>query len=120
MKHIKFNKTLCGVDFLLNVIEVDGSKNNIISQELHTADFFQIVFINQAEGNLLLNDQSIRLKDNQVLFISQNQKYQWHVKSEMFKATFLVFQEDFLNDFFSDQFSPIACSIFIKQSFRCL
>ena len=104
MRTIKFNKTLCGVDFLLNVIPVESGDTNQLYDEVHAADFFQIVFINQAEGELILNDQTISLCENQVLFISQNQKCQWKINHQNFNATFLVFQEDFLNEYFSDQY----------------
>ncbi|TKG94004.1 AraC family transcriptional regulator [Puteibacter caeruleilacunae] len=104
MKHIKFNKTVCGVDFLLNVIDTDTGDADLMSEELYTTDFFQIVFVNQGKGTLLLNDQTIEIKANDVLFISQHQKHKWHFEPDSFNATFLVFQEDFLNDFFSDQY----------------
>lgn len=104
MRTIKFNKALCGVDFLLNVILVESGDTNQLYDEVHAADFFQIVFINQAEGELILNDQTISLCENQVLFISQNQKCQWKINHQNFNATFLVFQEDFLNEYFSDQY----------------
>lgn len=76
----------------------------VFSNELYTTDFFQIVFIRKGNGTLLLNDKKIGLRDNSIVFISQNQKYQWQVEQEKMDATVLVFQEDFLNDFFSDKF----------------
>jgi len=117
MEHIKFNKTLCGVDFLLNVINVDASNHESFSTGLQTADFFQIVFVNRGEGRLLLNDQLIELKDNQVLFISQYQKYQWYADPTSFEATFLVFQEDFLNDFFADQYFTYRLLYFYQTEY---
>ncbi|MCL3780664.1 AraC family transcriptional regulator [Prolixibacteraceae bacterium JC049] len=104
MKHIKFSKTLCGVDFLLNVIDLDSSTVSSLSEELHTADFFQVVFVKNGSGAVVLDGQKIDLRANRVLFISQHQKYQWQVDTNNFEATFLVFQEDFLNDFFADQY----------------
>ncbi|MDC1105200.1 AraC family transcriptional regulator [Prolixibacteraceae bacterium] len=115
MKHIKFNKTLCGVDFFLNVIEKDITNRAEIHNEPFRADFFQIVFINQGKGDLILNDQSISLKKNQVLFISQHQNYKWILDPEEFHATFLVFQEDFLNDFFSDLYFTYRLHYFYQS-----
>jgi AraC family transcriptional activator of pobA len=120
MKHIKFNKTLCGVDFLLNVINVDASNHEPFSCDLQTADFFQIVFVHRGDGSLLLNDQSIDLRDNQVLFISQNQKYKWDTDPASLEATFLVFQEDFLNAFFSDQYFTYRLLYFYQTEFPLL
>ncbi len=104
MKHVKFNKTICGVDFLLNVIEVERPEECQLNDEIHTADFFQIVFIEKGSGTLFLDKQKITFNEEQVLFISQFQKYRWQIQQGGFKAKFLVFQENFLNDFFSDQY----------------
>lgn len=102
MKYIKFNKTLCGVDFLLNVLKFKINNDHLLLEELQAANFFQIIFIKKGKGHLYLNAQKIELKDNMVLFISQNQQHKWAMNQENFEATFLVFQEDFLNEFFSD------------------
>ncbi|HAS45966.1 MAG TPA: AraC family transcriptional regulator [Microscillaceae bacterium] len=103
MKHVKFNKSWCGVDLLLNVLHLKGESSIVFSDNLYTTDFFQIVFIKKGNGVLLLNDQAISLKDNSIVFISENQQYRWKVNQQQLDATLLVFQEDFLNEFFSDK-----------------
>lgn len=103
MKHIKFSKSLCGVNFLLNVVYVKYEDSVVFSNELRTTNFFQIVFIKKGNGTLQLNDKVIDLKDNSIVFISENQKYQWNADPKKMDTTVLVFQEDFLNDFFSDK-----------------
>ncbi|WP_394751035.1 AraC family transcriptional regulator [Spongiimicrobium salis] len=104
MKHVKFNKSFCGVDLLLNVLHSPNTASMVFANELYTTDFFQIVFIKKGNGTLLLNDQTISLEDNSIIFISENQKYRWNIDQEKFDATLLVFQEDFLNEFFSDKY----------------
>ncbi|WP_053404458.1 AraC family transcriptional regulator [Persicobacter sp. CCB-QB2] len=104
MKHIKFNKTICGVDFLLNVLELRQNTNSLILGEWQSADFFQIVFVEKGKGKLQLDEQNITLENHMVLFISENQKYRWDVQAEDLQATILIFQEDFLNEFFSDKY----------------
>lgn len=102
MKILKFHKTECGVDFLLNVLsseEVNGYKNS----EVYSTDFFEIVLFKKGKGNLLLNQQNIEISDNTVIFISPFQKRQWNLENSDLDFTVLVFQEDFLNDFFSDK-----------------
>ena len=116
MKHIKFNKTLCGVDFLLNVLhstEVDRSNK---TGEAHSADFFQVIWVKKAEGHLFLNEQKLELSDNSVLFISQDQKYQWRAKPRTLDAMILVFQEDFLNEFFSDSYFTYRLHYFYQAN----
>lgn len=70
MKHIKFNKTICGVDFLLNVLEFDSDRSSGLFSEVQSTDFFQIIFIKEARGKLLLNQREISVSDNAVIFVS--------------------------------------------------
>ncbi|WP_020526212.1 helix-turn-helix domain-containing protein [Flexithrix dorotheae] len=104
MKYIKFNKTICGVDFLLNIIQIDEKYEDTLSGQLQSTDFFQIVFLKKAQGHLLLNNKKLKLRDNSIIFISQNQKHQWFIEKSQIEAHILVFQEDFLNEFFSDKY----------------
>lgn len=116
MKHIKFNKTICGVDFLLNIVKQDVDYN-ILSNDLLTADFFQVVFINKGGGVLRIDDKNIALKNHSIVFISKNQKYQWIVDKNALDAHFLIFQEDFLNEFFSDTFFSYRLLYFYQKEF---
>ncbi len=104
MKYIEFNKTLCNVRFLLNVIDLQSDCATGLTTETQTAGFFQIYFIKNADGYLRLNEKDIKLEPNTVVFISHNQHYSWHVDPSTYQGKMLVFQEDFLNDFFSDQY----------------
>lgn len=101
MKTIKFHKTECGVDFLLNVLtekEVDYNHTGTFN-----TDYFEILFFKKVEGTLILNQQKIELKDGSIIFISPFQKRNWQLDTNNLQVTTLVFQEGFLNDFFSDK-----------------
>jgi AraC family transcriptional activator of pobA len=50
-----------------------------------------------------LNQRKINISDNNIVFISPFQKRQWKLNPQHLDFTFLIFQEDFLNDFFSDK-----------------
>lgn len=118
MEHIKFNKTICGVDFLLNVLDFESSNSNELSQELRSADFFQIIFVKHASGKILLNQTEINLTDNSLIFISQYQKYQWLIEDTAnFNVRVLVFQEDFLNEFFADKYFTYRLLYFYQTQY---
>lgn len=117
MKYLKFNKTLCGVDFLLNVIEINEENANVAPQAVRAADFFQIVFVKNGKGTLLLNNQRITCTKGSVLFLSQHQKHQWISNEEHFKTQVLVFQEDFLNEYFSDKYFTFRLLYFYQTQF---
>ena len=101
MKTIKFHKSECGVDFLLNVLtekDVDYTDTSTFD-----TDYFEILFFKKAAGTVMLNQQEIKLKDGSVIFISPFQKRNWKLDPNNLQVTTLVFQEAFLNDFFADK-----------------
>lgn len=104
METLKFHKTDCGVEFLLNVIHLESTKGTYLKNEPFNTDFFEIVFFRKAKGHLILNHQQIELSDSSIVFISPHQKRQWHFEEDSEQLfTILLFQEDFLNEFFSDK-----------------
>ncbi|WP_419869770.1 helix-turn-helix domain-containing protein [Chryseobacterium sp. CT-SW4] len=102
MKTIKFHKSECGVEVLLNVLSGENIKKNYLDTEMYSTDYFEIVFLKKAAGTLLLNQQKVDIRDNSIVFISPFQKRQWNLDQEL-DFTVLVFQEDFLNEFFADK-----------------
>ena len=103
MKTIKFHKTECGVDFLLNVL-IDGKlRESYLNTSIYNTDFFEILFFKKAKGTLILNQQKISITDNCIVFISPFQKRQWMLEPDSPDFTALIFQEEFLNDFFADK-----------------
>lgn len=117
LKTLKFNKTECGVDFLLNVLTTEEVKQNYLSNHLFNTDFFEIVFFKKGNGYLMLNHQKIEITDNSIIFISAFQKRQWHFESDEIEFTVLAFQEDFLNDFFSDKLFTYRLLYFYQLEF---
>lgn len=102
MKNIKFDKTECGVDFLINILFSHQLKENYFSKEPYITDYFEIVFIKKGNGTLILNQFEIPLSDDMVVFISANQRRQWQANYRDLDLTVVIFQDNFLNDFFSD------------------
>ncbi len=103
MKTIKFHKSECGVDILLNVLRGEDVIANYQNRETYNTDFFEILLFKKASGSVILNQKKITITDNTVLFISPFQKRKWELDPNNFDFTILAFQEDFLNDFFSDK-----------------
>lgn len=103
MKTIKFDKTECGVDVLLKVASGNEVKENYTDTAVYNADYFEVLFFKKAQGFLVLNQRKINITDNTIVFISPFQKRQWKLDPNHLDFTFLIFQEDFLNDFFADK-----------------
>lgn len=103
MRTQKFHKTECGVDFLINVLSSEEIKGGYLKKETYNTDYLEIVFFKKGSGYLILNHKKISISDNSIIFISPFQKREWNLNTEGLDFVVLVFQEDFLNDFFSDK-----------------
>ncbi|WP_161888363.1 AraC family transcriptional regulator [Pontibacter russatus] len=103
LKTIKFNKTECGVDFLINAINGADVASEYLLSSVHNADYFEVLVFKRGNGQLLLDDKRIDIEDNTILFVSPFQKKKWDVNLPLLDFTILIFQEDFLNEFFTDK-----------------
>ncbi|MDX4973959.1 helix-turn-helix domain-containing protein [Myroides odoratimimus] len=117
MQTIRFHKTECGVDFLLNVLPSEEIGERYLSRDLFVTDYFEIMFIKKGSGNLKLNHNKIDIKDNSIIFISPFQKRRWNLDSTNLDFTILAFQEDFLNEFFSDKLFTYRLMYFYQLEF---
>ncbi|WP_413512333.1 helix-turn-helix domain-containing protein [Myroides odoratus] len=103
MKILKFHKTECGVEFLLNVIHLTDVDESYLKAMPFTTDFFEVLFFKRGKGQVSLNHDTIDLVDASIVFISPFQKRQWMFIGDEQEVTILLFQEDFLNEFFEDK-----------------
>lgn len=118
MKTIKFNKTDCGVDFLINVLFDNTADSKYLLPYVYNTDFFEVIVFKKGKGRLFLDDEAITIKDNTIVFISPFQRKKWEMDfSYTTYFTTLVFQEDFLNEFFSDKLFTYRLLYFYQTSY---
>lgn len=103
MKTIHFNKTDCGVDFLLNVLNEAWVAEAYLLSDTHNSDYFEIIVFNKGNGSIYIDNRKIKITDNTILFISPFQLKKWEVDRNELDFTILIFKEEFLNDFFTDK-----------------
>lgn len=101
---LKYSKSSCGVDFLLNTAESSEKTGWFNLDKRYKTDFFEFYFFRKAEGYMLLAGRKIILHSNMVLVISPFQLQEWHVDLDKLDYTFLIFQEEFINNFLSDKY----------------
>lgn len=101
---LKYTKTSCGVDFMLNTDE--SWKKNILLNELtrYKTDFFEFFFFKKVQGHVFIADKRVELHDNMLLIISPYFQQEWHIDEAHADYVFLVFQEEFVNNFLSDKY----------------
>ena len=103
METLKFHKTECGVELLMNVLHFQSPHGSYLKEVPYKTDYFEIVFFKKGSGKLILNHKPIELKPNSILFISSFQRRQWYFEEGEQDFTSLIFLEDFLNHFFADK-----------------
>jgi AraC family transcriptional activator of pobA len=118
MRIVKFHKTECGVDFLLNVLSSTEVGDSYINSGVYNTDFFEVVIIKKGKGTLILNEQQIEISDNTIVYISPFQKRKWNLETANLDFTVLAFQEDFLNDFFADKLFTYRLLYFYQLEYR--
>lgn len=101
---LKYTKSSCGVDFLLNTATSREKRSWFDIDRQYRTDFFEFYFFHRASGFMLLNGERIDLHDDMVLIVAPFQQQEWHVAIEELDYTFLIFQEEFVYNFISDKF----------------
>lgn len=103
MQVFNFSRKKYGVEFLMDLGTYNDIPNYYFKNELHCTDFFEIIFFTKGNGYIELDNQRIVIEANTILFISPYQKRKWFVNQHEIDCYFLLFQDGFLSDFFSDQ-----------------
>lgn len=117
MKTLKFIKTECGVDVLLNIGFGYEHKDIYLDTHVFNTDTFEILFFKKGKGHLILNQKRIEITDNTIVFISSFQEREWHLDPDHLEFTFLIFQEDFLNDFLADKLFTYKLLYFYQHDY---
>ena len=116
MRTIHFHKTKCGVDLFINLGTFKEFVGDFFTDEIHNTDFFEIIFFKKAKGQLKVGTENIQLQNNSVVFISPFEYRQWNVDPQDIDAHYLIFREDFLNDFFADKFFSYKLLYFYQHA----
>jgi AraC family transcriptional activator of pobA len=117
LKTIKFHKRECGVEFLLNVLPGEQVKKRYIEGGFHNTDYFEMVFFKKATGFFTINQQRIEVTDNSLVFISAWQERRWQLEPDNLEFTVLIFQEEFLNEFFADKLFTYRLQYFYQLQY---
>ncbi len=87
----------------MDLHKFEGNPNVFFDPEPQTTDFFEILIFEKAKGRIELNGQLLDIKEHSFFFISPFQKKRCMVDLSGIKGFHLVFQNDFLSDFFDDK-----------------
>lgn len=97
-----FNKYKYGFDLLLDLHKFEENPALFFDPKPHMTDFFEILFFEEGEGVIEINGIEKKIKPQTVFFCCPYQKKRCDINSKNLKGFHLVFQNDFLSDFFND------------------
>ncbi|TAE15404.1 MAG: AraC family transcriptional regulator [Bacteroidetes bacterium] len=69
----------------------------------YQTNFYEVIFFHEVEGSICLDQQSIRLENNTMIFISPYRKRKWSITTPHLKAQFLRFEDVFLHELLVDK-----------------
>lgn len=101
MRVFQFDNKKYGFELMMDLHRFETNPNLYFEPETHTIDFFEIMFLEQSRGDIVLNDYKTELSPLTVLFASPHQKKRNNITHA--KGFHLVFKDDFLDNFFSDK-----------------
>ncbi len=103
MRTFIFEKRKYGYELLMDLHSFENNPNVYFDSTPHTTNFFEIMVFEKASGTIELNGQLLQVADNSFFFISPYQKKSCKISQTGIKGFHLVFQNDFLSDFFNDK-----------------
>ncbi|MEM9680575.1 MAG: AraC family transcriptional regulator [Bacteroidota bacterium] len=103
MREFIFEKRKYGFELLMDLHKFENNPNAFFEPSPHTTDFFEIMAFEKANGVMELNGQLLNVGKNSIFFICPFQKKSCKIDMKGIKGFHLVFQNDFLSDFFDDK-----------------
>ncbi len=103
MRTFTFEKEKYGFELLMDLHKFENNANIFFEEALHTTDFFEIFVFEKASGKIELNGKLLDVKANSLFFISPLQRKSCKIELSEIKGFHLVFQNNFLSDFFNDK-----------------
>jgi len=98
-----FEKRKYGFELLMDLHRFENNPNIFFDPEPHTINFFEIMIFEKASGTIELNGQMFEVAGNSFFFISPFQKKSCKIDLTGIRGFHLVFQNDFLSEFFDDK-----------------
>ncbi|MBN1184963.1 MAG: helix-turn-helix domain-containing protein [Bacteroidales bacterium] len=103
IEKLNFAKKKYGKELLIDC-SLFSKRKVILRKNPFILDFYGIYIITNGEGSILLDNGIIPFNKGSLLFFQPNQVRQWQNVSSNFDGYFLVFEKEFIETFFQDNF----------------
>lgn len=103
MKYLEFTKDKYGFELLMDLYQFEKNAELFFIEDYHTTNFYEIMFFEKGIGKIEIHDTIVDIKDNSAFFFFPGQQKRCFIQKETVKGFHLVFQNEFLGNFFSDK-----------------
>ncbi|MEA1785455.1 AraC family transcriptional regulator [Arenibacter sp. GZD96] len=104
MKYLSFENKKYGFDLAMDLIPLKNPPCNYFIDEIHATNFFEIFLFDAVhEGFFQFDEHKIEISPHSVFFISPNQRKLCGINPDGLSGYHLIFQNEFLTDFFQDK-----------------
>jgi len=103
MRTFLFEKEKYGFELLMDLHKFEENEAIYFESDIHITNFFEVFIFEEADGEIELGGSTIKVADKTLFFISPFQKKRCVVDTATVKGFHLVFQNNFLSDFFEDK-----------------
>lgn len=121
MKYLEFIKDKYGFELLMDLYQFEKKAELFFVEDYHKTNYYEIMFFEKGVGKIEINDTIVELKNDTVFFFSPGQQKRCFIQKETVKGFHLVFQNEFLGNFFSDKLFTYRLQYFhtILWPFHC-
>lgn len=109
----QFRKTKYGRELLIDLIRLESLERYIRETPRHKLTYYDITLIGEGAGRFAIDDHEFEIERNRIFFTAPNQIREWKV-DHMPSGMVLIFEEEFLCNFFSDALFVQNLSFFGK------
>jgi len=101
----------------MDLHKFEDNPNIFFDPKPHTIDFFEVMIFEKASGQIELNGHLLDVTNNSLFFISPFQKKSCKIDLIGVRGFHLVFQNEFLSDFFGDKLFTYRLQYFFNSQY---
>ncbi len=109
----QFRKTKYGSELLIDLIRLESLETYIRKTPRHSLTYYDITLIDEGAGRFAIDEHEFEIEKNRLYFTAPNQIREWKV-DKIPTGMVLIFEEEFLCNFFNDALFVQNLSFFGK------
>ncbi len=111
-----FRKYKYEKELLIDCEQISNNKHFVKDNTPFHVSFHEIFFLTKGKGIFKLDDESIAFRKGTIIMLPPHKRRQWAAIDESFDGFFLIFEEEFITNFFNDALFLFRLHYFYNHS----